>query len=62
MSMVSLVEYEDADGDYVSAWFDKEEDAVVVQYNYVHITMTTDQFEGYAEAMARGLEALKEEI
>ncbi|MGM0381399.1 MAG: hypothetical protein ACQEP7_05385 [bacterium] len=62
MSIVNLAEFEDVDGDYVSVWFDPAEEAVVVQYNFVHFTLEVDQFNGFVDALNRGQEALNEEL
>ncbi len=62
MSVNRLVEFEDDSGDFVSAWHDSEEDAVVVQYNYVHITMSVERFKNFADAIARAEAALREGI
>lgn len=62
MSITRLVEFEDDSGDFVSAWHDPEEDAVVVQYNYVHITMSVERFKNFADAIGRAETALREGI
>ncbi len=62
MAIVNLAEFEDEDGDYISVWFDPSEEAVVVQYNFVHFTLEIDQFNGFVDALNRGRQALDEEI
>jgi len=62
MSIVKLAEFEDEDGDYISVWFDPSEDAVVVQYNFVHFTLEIDEFLGFVDALVRGRDALDKEI
>ncbi|MFP4687409.1 MAG: hypothetical protein ACLFN5_04785 [bacterium] len=62
MSMLKLVETEDHTGNFISAWYDRREEAIVVQYNYVHITMSIQQFQNYSGALKSAREKLAEEI
>lgn len=60
MTIENLAEFEDEDGDYISVWYDPGEEAVVVQYNFVHFTLEIDQFNGFVDALDRGQDALEE--
>lgn len=59
MATVDLVEYEDDDGDFIAVWMDEEEDAVILQYNFLTITFTTDQFRGFKDALDDALDELE---
>lgn len=61
MSINKLVEYDDDSGDYTLVWEDKEEEVVVVQYNFVHFTMETDEFKAFASALDKANQTLEEE-
>jgi hypothetical protein len=62
MSIVDLVEYEDEDGDYVAVWMDSDDNTVVVQYNFVHFTLSPENFSGFADALEDAHESLQEEL
>lgn len=60
MAVVDLFEIEDEDGDYVAVWMDTEDDTVVVQYNFVHLTLEPTEFTGLVDALNRAREQLRE--
>lgn len=60
MSVVDLFEIEDEDGDYVAVWMDTEDDTVVVQYNFVHLTLDPTEFTGLVDALNRARDELQE--
>lgn len=62
MTPVDLFEYEDDEGDYVSVWMDDDHETVVVQYNFVHLTLDRDEFEGFVEALIRARDVLEDEL
>jgi hypothetical protein len=62
MSIVDLVEFEDDDGDYVAVWMDSDDNTVVVQYNFVHFTLSPENFSGFADALESAKESLNEEL
>ncbi len=50
-SIKKLVEFEDEMGDYTAVWEDVEEDVIIVQYNFIHLTLEPDEFSGFASAL-----------
>ncbi len=62
MAPVDLVEYEDADGDFISVWMEPDENTVVVQFNFVHLSLEIGQFEGLVEALVKARQVMQEEI
>lgn len=62
MSVNELIEYEDEDGDYIAVWVDTEDNTIVVQYNFVHLTLAPDNFRGFTEALSEAESVLDEEL
>lgn len=60
MATIDLVEYEDDDGDFISVWMDEDEDAIIMQYNFLTITFTSDQFRGFVDALDDARNELEE--
>lgn len=61
MAVVDLVELDDEDGDYLSVWLDTEDDTVVVQYNFVHLTLDPAGFTGLVDALNQAREQFERE-
>lgn len=62
MSIIELTEYEDEDGDYIAVWMDSEDNTVVVQYNFVNLTLAPENFKGLVDALNSAEEALEDEL
>lgn len=62
MSIVELCEYEDEDGDYIAVWMDSEDNTVVLQYNFVNLTLAPENFQGLVEALTTASENLEDEL
>lgn len=58
MAIEELVEYEDEDGDYIAAWVDTEDNTVVVQYNFLNLTLAPENFRGLVDALNTADESL----
>jgi len=61
LAVVDLIEVEDEDGDYVAVWMDDADDTVVVQYNFVHLTLTPEGFTGLVDALGRARDRFERE-
>lgn len=61
VAIQDLVEIEDEDGDYVAVWMDTEDDTVVVQYNFVHLTLDPTGFTGLVDALNQAREQFQEQ-
>lgn len=62
MSIVDLVEYEDEDGDYIAVWMDSDDNTIVVQYNFVNLTLSPENFDGLADALSEAQSNLEDEL
>lgn len=58
MSLETLIELEDEDGDYVSVTLDDEDGTVFFQYNFLTLTLTPEEFDGLADAVQQAQDAL----
>ncbi|MFB6346505.1 MAG: hypothetical protein ABEK50_12165 [bacterium] len=62
MSIVELAEYEDEDGDYIAVWMDSEDNTIVVQYNFINLTLAPENFKGLVDALDVAADNLEEQL
>lgn len=62
MAIEELAEFEDEDGDYIAAWIDTEDNTVVVQYNFLNLTLAPENFRGLVDALNTADENLREKL
>ncbi|GEM_PF-4226226 len=60
MSITKLVEFEDESGDYTAVWHDEVEDVIIVQYNFVHLTLAPTEFTAFSQSLSQAVESFKE--
>lgn len=61
MSITKLVEFEDDSGDYTAVWRDEVEDVIIVQYNFVHLTLAPDEFTAFADSLGQAVDSMEEQ-
>ena len=62
MAIVELAEYEDEDGDYIAVWMDSEDNTIVLQYNFINLTLAPENFRGLVDALETADENLEDEL
>lgn len=60
MAIEELAEFEDEDGDYIAVWIDTDDNTVVLQYNFVNLTLAPENFRGLVDALDTADDALDE--
>ncbi len=60
MGVVNLVEKYVGAGNYLAVWRDEEADVIILQYKFLHLILSPEEFSSFAELLGRAAEELVE--
>ncbi len=59
MAIENFIEHRDEQGNYLAVWWDPQEEMVILQYNFIHLTLIPEQFSQVLDKLSEAREKLQ---